>query len=489
MQTFFAYHFLQSLAFALLNSLWQMAFLWVVYNITTTLFSTKSLTHFKLLVTIQVTGFAWFAYTFFDKFINYNSFYYENYFSISNSFIQEKMLPVAAVIYMFFAFVFIAKFFIQLHSLNDVRNEKLLPISNKWQEFVNATANKVGIKKNVQIKISKSIATPLTIGFLKPIILIPIAAINQLTVQQLEAILLHELAHIKRNDYVINLLLLFVDAVMFFNPFSKYIGCLINKQRELSCDDAVLEQEYSNSLYAEALLNVAKFQLQTQHLFGTMTAVNENEKELKYRIKRILKIETENREKIFFNKQMAFSFLFGSLLFILIGFINVNVKKVITDSIPTIENNFAKTQPIALSYKSNDIYVEKLAAPKKVKHLAISKKKIAKVSESNDALKANREIIKQGFTMIGKLATDNDLSEPKNVVATNKDEIIVDSLNTNNIVVTPAINNHPTTTVQRFFVPATSKSAASMIVITTTEKEDGKKVTKIEIEKGNSKVE
>ena len=130
--------------------------------------------------------------------------------SISNSFIQEKILPLASVIYLFFVFVFIAKFFIQFYSLKDIRSKELLPISNKWQEFINNAANKIGIVRNIQIKISKTIETPLTIGFLKPSILIPIAAMNQLTVQQLEAILLHELAHIKRYDYAINFLLMFI---------------------------------------------------------------------------------------------------------------------------------------------------------------------------------------------------------------------------------------------------------------------------------------
>ena len=63
MQTFFAYHFLQSLAFALLSSLWQMALLWIVYNIFIALFSVKPTTHFKFLVGIQATGFVWFVYT------------------------------------------------------------------------------------------------------------------------------------------------------------------------------------------------------------------------------------------------------------------------------------------------------------------------------------------------------------------------------------------------------------------------------------------
>ncbi len=491
MQPFFAYHFLQSLAFSLLNSLWQMALLWVVYNIILTFFSIKASTHFKLLVATQATGFLWFLCTLIKSYYLHNTWSYESVFSISTPFIQEKILPLAAIIYLFFVFIFISKFFIQFYNLKDIREKELLPISNDWQQFINNAKNNIGIARNIQIKISKTIVTPLTIGVLKPIILIPIAAINGLTAQQLEAILLHELTHIKRNDYFINLLLVLIDAMMFFNPFSKHISCLIDKQRELSCDDAVLEYNYSNSLYAEALLNVAKSQMQANSLFGVMPAVNNNQQDLKHRIKRILNIETENNTRYFFNKQMWFSFLFGALLFMLIGFININVKKVIAEGVPALANNSFILKPTATNYHQENI-TKKSTTKKSVTHNTIKKIAENKQSEQIDhSLQAKRKTVEQGLQMIGKLATDNIFSETTTVVATPENDIVLNNsdFENNNTVITPAHNNHPTTSIQRFFVPATSKSAASIIIVTTTEKEDGKKTVRIEIEKGNSKVE
>ena len=491
MQPFFAYHFLQSLAFSLLNSLWQMALLWIFYNIILTFFSIKASTHFKLLVAIQATGFLWFLCTLIKSYYLHNTWNYESVFSISTPFIQERILPLTAIIYLFFVFVFITKFFIQFNNLKNIRQKELLPISNDWQEFINNAKINIDIAKNIQIKISRTIVTPLTIGFLKPIILIPVAAINGLTAKQLEVILLHELAHIKRNDYFINLLLMLVDAVMFFNPFSKYISRLIDKQRELSCDDAVLEYNYSNSLYAEALLNVAKSQMQANSLFGVMPAVNNNQQDLIHRIKRILNIETENNATYFFTKQMCFSCLFGILLFTLIGFININVKKVIAEGIPVAENSSFILRPIATNYHQENI-AKKSTIKTSVTHNTIKKLTRNKQSEQIEySLQVKRKTVEQGLQMIGKLATNNIFSETTTVVATPENDIVLNNsdFENNNTVITPAVDNRPTTAVQRFFVPATSKSAASIIVVSTTEKEDGKKIVKIEIEKGNSKVE
>ncbi len=487
MQSFFAYHFLQSLSFALLNSLWQMAFLWIVYNVIVALFTIKSSTNFKLLIATQTSGFLWFIYTLFGSLNLNNISCYESTSSIYTPFIQEKLLPLIAVIYLFFAFVFIANFFIQFYSLKGIRNKELLPISSKWQQFINESKNKLNIARNIQIKISKTITTPLTIGFIKPIILVPIAAINNLTTQQLEAILLHELAHIKRNDYIINLVILFLNAIMFFNPFSKYIACLIDKQRELSCDDAVLDHNYSNSVYAEALLNVARFQLQSQTLFGTMTAVNTNQKELKHRIKRILNIETENKNLLFFSKQIGFSLFFGLLLFALIGFININVKQVIADGVPVASNTSFISKSITTNYQTKKVKnLPKIKVQEKHNTSMRLEQKLD-LMYKDVVLQSDKNAIEQGFKMLGQIATENSLAKKTNASNLSDEDIVISD--ENSLIITPAVENYATTTVQRFFVPATSKSPASIIIITTTEKENGRKVVKIEIEKGESRVE
>ena len=486
MQTFFAYHFLQALSFALLNSLWQMALLWIAYSFIKHLLQFNAQWSYRGLVMLQVAGFGWFVYTFITAFSLPQISSCINFSQINQPFIVEKLLPVAGVIYLFFVLVFTAKFLMQFTSLKGLRNNETSEISAKWKTFVKETAQHLQIKKEVIIKVSKNITTPLTIGFLKPIILIPIASINNLNATQLEAVLLHELAHIKRQDYLINLLLMMIDVLMFFNPFSKCISKQIDIEREICCDDMVLQQNYSSTVYAAALLNIAKSQLQAQPVFGALTAVAPNN-QLKDRIKRILNLEVEHKNNFWLNKQLLFSISFGIVLFLLIGFINTNVKSIVSENIVETNQSMAfintkvkaNIQPIIYEEKSN----------KKAKK--INKKiGVKKVEENNEtALSENRKMLEKGFQYIGKLAT----AEKSNHILTsnkNEDEALSNTEDINDeITINTAFEKHPTTTVQRFFVPASSKSAASVIVVTTTEKEDGKKVVTIEIDKGNSKLE
>src|SRR3954451_15353943 len=150
--------------------------------------------------------------------------------------------------------------------------------------FVKRTASYLGIKKEVKIYFSNFIESPLTLGFLKPLILVPIASINHLTTDQLEALLLHELAHIKRADYLINILQSVIQTLLFFNPFVQLLGQLIKKERENCCDDWVLQFQYNPAMYAEALLRIAS--IPAGHGF-TMNATG-SKNDLLSRVKRML---------------------------------------------------------------------------------------------------------------------------------------------------------------------------------------------------------
>ncbi|HCT22833.1 MAG TPA: hypothetical protein DIW54_05665, partial [Chitinophagaceae bacterium] len=77
----------------------------------------------------------------------------------------------------------------------------------------------IGLQRLIALRISVSVQSPLTIGWLKPVIILPLAAINNLTPKELDALLLHELIHIRRYDYLINHALVLSRALLSFNPF------------------------------------------------------------------------------------------------------------------------------------------------------------------------------------------------------------------------------------------------------------------------------
>ena len=125
--------------------------------------------------------------------------------------------------------------------------------------FCMVKANKFGIHKKVSLWYSNVIHTPLTFGFLKPIILLPFALVNNLTVTETESLIIHELAHIKSNDYFFNWLLIISETVFFFNPFILIIINRIRLEREKNCDTSVLQFNYTAITYAETLLKAARF--------------------------------------------------------------------------------------------------------------------------------------------------------------------------------------------------------------------------------------
>ena len=99
--------------------------------------------------------------------------------------------------------------------------------------------------------------TPLVIGALKPVILLPAALITELPADQLEALLAHELAHVLRQDYLINLLQSVVETLLFYHPAVWWISSQVRKERENCCDDLAVNVAQDRTVYVRALATVA----------------------------------------------------------------------------------------------------------------------------------------------------------------------------------------------------------------------------------------
>ena len=168
-----------------------------------------------------------------------------------------------------------------------LKTNGLNELESVWKDHVRNLAHKMGILKNVHIYISHYIGTPVMVGFFKPFILLPLAAINNLSSQQIEAILLHELAHIRRNDYLFNLVQSVIDIVLFFNPFAWWISKNIRKEREKSCDEIVL-QLTDPFHYAKALLALEEF---GHNKYGLVMAAVSKRSQLLHRIKNIMEMQ------------------------------------------------------------------------------------------------------------------------------------------------------------------------------------------------------
>ncbi len=259
-------NFLQALGWAVLNSLWQMALLWVTYQLITGLFKTKKPSQRAALAsTLLLTGFAWFIFTFLsiltrhaagDDIISAGLVSIDGNQQLNNW--LNQTLPVASVLYLVLLVIPLVHFVRNYRYVRVIRQYGLSKADVQWKLFVKRVAAQMGIKKPVHIWVSELITSPVTIGYLKPIILVPLAAVNHLSPQQLEAVLLHELAHIRRYDYFINLIIKFIQAILYFNPFVKAFVQIVEREREKSCDEIVVQFQYDPYGYATALLELEK---------------------------------------------------------------------------------------------------------------------------------------------------------------------------------------------------------------------------------------
>ena len=285
--------FLQSLGWAVLNSLWQMALLWFVYCLITGMVKkTGSSFRSSLASLLLISGFIFFIYTFISFYNNPDqgqaflpvSFLFTNENFTWSSWLQMT-LPIASVLYLLLLVLPIAHFIRNYRYVQVIRQHGLSKMDAPWRVFVHKIAARMGINKPVQIWISEFVSSPVTIGFLKPVILVPLAAITHLSPRQMEAVLLHELSHIRRYDYLINLIINFIQTILYFNPFARAFVKIVECEREKSCDEMVLQFQYDSYEYATALLTLEK----TNHVFQPMApGLTGKKNDLLQRVKRIM---------------------------------------------------------------------------------------------------------------------------------------------------------------------------------------------------------
>jgi len=117
----------------------------------------------------------------------------------------------------------------------------------------------VGVRQTVHLFESVRVSTPMVIGFLRPVVLLPVGLVTGLSTKQIEAILAHELAHVKRYDYLINLLQSLVEIVYFFHPALWWLSSRIRIEREHCCDDVAVRTCGDKMAFAQALAEVEAY--------------------------------------------------------------------------------------------------------------------------------------------------------------------------------------------------------------------------------------
>jgi beta-lactamase regulating signal transducer with metallopeptidase domain len=156
------------------------------------------------------------------------------------------------------------------------------PLSGDLSLRCRSLIRHVGVSKSVQFAQSAFLAVPMVVGWLRPVVLIPLSTLTTLSPQQLDSVILHELAHIRRLDAFANLFQILVETLLFYHPAVWWVSHRIRVERENCCDDIAVGIAGDNFGYAMALTL-----LEAERAFPTM-AMAATGGALKNRVKRLL---------------------------------------------------------------------------------------------------------------------------------------------------------------------------------------------------------
>jgi beta-lactamase regulating signal transducer with metallopeptidase domain len=155
-----------------------------------------------------------------------------------------------------------------------------------WEERLAALAARLSISKPVRLAVSGLAQVPAVVGWLRPIVLVPASVFTGLTAEQIDALLTHELAHVRRHDYLINLLQTAAETLFFYHPAVWWVSRKIREERENCCDDLAVEICGSTVAYVRALTNLEQMRKTTPRLAMAADAGS-----LLNRVQRLLRVK------------------------------------------------------------------------------------------------------------------------------------------------------------------------------------------------------
>jgi beta-lactamase regulating signal transducer with metallopeptidase domain len=186
-----------------------------------------------------------------------------NWMAGARDFLDMHASWIVCAWFVVFSFRFIRLF----TSVRDLRRLRRLSCSMTagfgWQHRLSVLAVSLGIKRDIGLAESPQVKVPMASGIWRPLILVPLGMFAQLSPEETEAVLLHELAHIRRGDYIVNLVQHMAEAVLFFNPALLWVSALIREERENCCDDLSLAVTGSETILIRALVTFQEKNLKT----------------------------------------------------------------------------------------------------------------------------------------------------------------------------------------------------------------------------------
>lgn len=201
----------------------------------------------------------------------------------------EAQMPLILVLWMTGVLLFSLRLTLGWAYISRLR-ATAVPVADEWCLLFEDLKRQFGLTSSIILSESSRINVPAVIGFFKPVILVPVGMFTGLSQQQVEAVLLHELSHIRRHDFLINIIQCLLEVLYFFNPFVWMLSATARNEREYCCDDQVVDR-YHPRVYAEALAYLENVRLKKPALALSLTGEKNN---LLYRIQRFMEKSKRN---------------------------------------------------------------------------------------------------------------------------------------------------------------------------------------------------
>lgn len=186
-----------------------------------------------------------------------------------------------------------------------------------WPETVRRMADRLGVTRRMRLVESALVDVPAVIGHLKPVIVLPASALAGLSPAHLEAIVAHELAHVRRGDYLVNVVQSLVETLLFYHPAVWWVSRQIRLEREHCCDDVAVSLCADRVVYARALASLEELRTQAPAL-----AMGAGGGELLNRVRRLVDPRSVSGPRI--SGGFAMCVLLTVLLTAASGHININ---------------------------------------------------------------------------------------------------------------------------------------------------------------------
>ena len=165
----------------------------------------------------------------------------------------DAMLTVIAFLWLGGVTALMVRMTAGLWHVRRVQVKALASPASRWQRAAERIASRLGLRVAVHVVESAHVDVPTALGWLRPVILLPVAALANLSPSQVEAILVHELIHIRRHDYLVNIVQRLAETFLFYHPGVWWVSAQIRAEREHCCDDVAVEVCGDPVEYAAAL--------------------------------------------------------------------------------------------------------------------------------------------------------------------------------------------------------------------------------------------